>query len=134
MDHFTKCNPTPTSCILCLLLTAFLSRYHVLHQHNRRQTNGELPFFPFSIFAPLYLTLRPWPLQTSPIRLLARSEEKTQKEASSPSSVRFMLRPLNFRQLTSAKNNIRQEAREKEAVSAFGSVAAILAYPAKYGE
>ena len=32
-----------------------------------------------------------------------------------------MLRPLNFRQLTSAKNNIGQEAwEEEEAVSAFG--------------
>ena len=74
-------------------------------------------FLPLSFFASLYhcglgLCRRR--------RSAARSKEKTQKEASSPCSVRFMLRPLNFRQLTSAKNNIRQEAREEEAVSAFG--------------
>ena len=127
MDYFTKCNPPPTSCILCLLLTAFLSRYHVLHQHNRRQTNGELLFFFHSHFSLhcIIAALAFADVADPP----ARSKEKTQKEASSPCSVRFMLRPLNFRQLTSAKNNIRQEAREKEAVSAFGSVAATVAYP-----
>ena len=79
MDYFTKCNPPPTSCILCLLLTAFLSRYHVLHQHNMIQTtNGELLFSSTLIFR-FIVSLRPWPLQTSPIRLLARRRKHKKK-------------------------------------------------------
>ena len=90
MDYFTKCNPPPTSCILCLLLTAFLSRYHVLHQQNRRQRNGELLFSSTLIFR-FIVSLRPWPLQTSPIRCSLEGENTKRSFFS------FLLSPFHVK-------------------------------------
>ena len=92
------------SCVYCLLhfYQDIMSCTNIIG--DRRMVNYF--FSPTLIFRSI-VSLRPWPLQTSPIRLLARSEEKTQKESSSPSFSPFHVKTAQLPTIDKCKEQHR---------------------------